>query len=111
MGRSRPGGSVNGVVPSTRRHRNRVARVQRAAAMAVVLALPLLAASSSPAAPSARRTAAAVPPSSTTTPLLALTPADIAASVGDLRDFRAVARKPAPSAPSHRLPNGDLASL
>jgi membrane-bound lytic murein transglycosylase B len=77
--------------------------------MAAVLSLPLLAASSQP--PALRSHVAQQPKLQQGTHQFAvITPASVAAALGDLRDFRLAARKPAASAPL-RLPRVDLAAI
>ena len=78
--------------------------------MAAVLLLPLVAASSRAPTPDERpsRLAHAGPAGAR---FAALTPADVAAAVGDLRDFRLAARRPPASAPLRRLPTVNLAAV
>jgi membrane-bound lytic murein transglycosylase B len=102
---------VRGVIPSIRRLRGPFPPGWReAVAGALALTLPLAAvgiAAAGSAGPSAHPS---VQPSPSATPL-SLTPADIAASLGDLRDLRSfdrLARKPQAAAPIRKLPQVDL---
>jgi len=101
---------VRGVIPSIRRLRALLPPGWRgAAAGALALTLPVIAVGISaaesppPSQPKAKPSPSAAP--------FAMTPANIAASLGDLRDLRSfdkVAKKPQAAAPIRKLPHVDL---
>jgi membrane-bound lytic murein transglycosylase B len=105
---------VHGVIPSIRRLRGLVPPGWRgAAAGALALTLPLAAVGLAAASGDDHKAHPTAQPSPTAAPF-AMTPADIAASLGDLRNldsFDKAAKKPAASAPIHKLPHVDLLKI
>jgi membrane-bound lytic murein transglycosylase B len=105
---------VFGVTPSIRRLRAHVPSGWRGvAAGALALTLPVLAVGLAAASASHHGAHPAARPSPSAAPL-GLTPADIAASLGDLRDLRAfdnLAKKPQAAAPIRKLPHVNLLKI
>jgi membrane-bound lytic murein transglycosylase B len=103
---------VFGVIPSVRRLRGLVPPGWRGAvAGALAVTLPLAALAMAAADDSGAAAARSAPTPSPTAGLLTLTPADVAASLGDLRSLRSfdkVAKKPQAAAPIRKLPKVDL---
>ena len=101
---------MRGVIPSIRRLRGQFPPGWRGmAAGALAVTLPLAAVGIA-AAESGGSGHPEAKPSPSTTPFT-LTPADVAASLGDLSDLRSfdkVAKKPQAAAPIHKLPHVDL---
>ncbi|HET6818413.1 MAG TPA: hypothetical protein VFH66_14390 [Mycobacteriales bacterium] len=106
---------MHGVIPSIRRLRSLVPPGWRgAAAAALALTLPLAAIGLTAAASTNHAAARPVAKPSPTAAPFGMTPADIAASLGDLRNLHAfdqVAKKPQAAAPIRRLPHVDLLKI
>ena len=104
---------MHGVIPSIRRLRGLVPPGWRgAAAGALALTLPLAAVGLAAASTGHHPASPKVQPSPS--PTFGMTPADIAAALGDLRDLHAfdqVAKKPQAAAPIRKLPHVDLLKI
>src|SRR3954470_23035452 len=105
---------VHGVIPSMRRLRAMLPPGWRgAAAGALALTLPVAVVGIATAESGRHAAHPSARPSPSATPL-SLTPADIAAALGDLSDLRSfdkVARKPQAAAPIRKLPHVDLLKI